>query len=262
MRLFSEFAQLKDRYFWLTAYIIAKNAIVREYHSSFLGIAWTVLMPLIQVVIYAIIMPMIMSRGVENYPLYLVASFPLWAFISNSLVQASNAIIFQAETIKRCMIPSVIFPITHVLKHFYTYFISFVTMYAFCVLTFASFDPIVLLLPFVLIPLFISVMAMSIAIAYFAPYVRDVSYMMHMTVNMIFWFTPVVYPLSVVPEKYRWVFELNPFYVLMRPAQMLIFDHRLPSLADMLGAGMVMLLSIFFGWMLYRMCRRNYVYYL
>lgn len=257
-----EWKRLSDKYFWLTAFIIAKNAVVRDYQNSYLGVVWTVILPLIQVVIFAIIMPLIMARPMPDYPMYLVASFPLWAFISNSLVLSCSTIINHAETIKRCMVSSVVFPIADIMKLFYTYMISFVTMYVFCLLFFHSFDPIVLLLPLLMPPIIISVMSVSIAVSYLAPYVRDVGYLMQMLMNVMFWFTPVVYHIDLVPVEYHWLYWLNPFYILMHPVQQLVFFHTLPTMGDMIGLGVVTCVSVGISFLIYRMCRRNYVYYL
>lgn len=259
---FPELNRIKDRYFWLTAFIIAKNAVLREYQNSYLGVLWTVILPLIQVVIYAIIMPLIMARPVDNYPLFLVASFPLWAFISGSLVQSCNSIIAQAGTIKRCMVSSVVFPISDIMKQFYTYIVSFITMYVFCLFVYGGFHPVILWLPLLLLPVVISVMAFSIGVAYLAPYVRDVGYMMNMLVTLMFWFTPVVYPLHIIPEQYHWLFWLNPFYILMHPIQQLVCEHLLPSAVDTFALVVVTVAIVAGSFFLYRACRRNYVYYL
>lgn len=261
-RIMPEWSRISDRYFWLTAFIIAKNAITREYQSSFLGVVWTVINPLLQIAIYALILPLIMTRKVEGYVLYLVASFPLWAFISGSLVAACSSIINQAETIKRCVVSSVVFPIADNMKQFHVYAVSFLTMYIFCVLFVVDFDPIVLLLPVVLLPLLISMLALAIAISYAAPYVRDIGFAVHMLVTVTFWLTPVIYPLDAVPEKYHWLFWFNPFFVLMNPVQQLLFAHRLPSSFEALAACGVAVLAVIFSLVLYRVCRRNYVYYL
>ena len=259
---FPEMNRLIDRYFWLTAFIIARNSVMREYQNSFLGVLWTVILPLIQVMIFAIIMPLIMARPVDNYPLYLVVSFPLWAFISASLVQSCNSIINQAETIKRCMVSSVVFPIADIMKQFYTYMVSFITMYIFCLLFYGGFHSVVVWLPLLLVPVIVSVMAFSIAISYLAPYVRDVGYAMHMLVTLMFWFTPVVYPLHIIPEQYHWMFWFNPFYILMHPIQQLVFEHTLPSAVDIMALFVVTTISVVGSFFLYRACRRNYVYYL
>ena len=259
---FPEWQRIKDRYFWQTALMIARNAITRQYQNSYLGMVWTIIMPLIQVIIFVIIMPLIMHRIDVNYPLYLIASFPLWCFISASLIGASKSILEQAETLKRCVVPSVVFPIADVMRQFFTYLVSFATMYGFCLLFYTSFDPVLLWLPVLLVPIFVVVVSLSIAIAYVAPYVRDVGELFQVCTNIAFWFTPVIYPLSAVPVQYHWLFWLNPFFLLMHPVQRLIVAHELPGPLGIFCLFAVTAGAVLFSALLYRKCRRNFVYYL
>src|SRR5579871_5358817 len=114
-----------DRHYWQTAVLIAKNSLAKQYRNSFLGMLWTLFQPLTMVFIYMVVMPMIMKVSVAHYSLYLVVSVPTWAFFSGTLVGASNSILGNGETLKRCMISSTVFPVADVLRNAYTYFISF-----------------------------------------------------------------------------------------------------------------------------------------
>ena len=80
--------------------------------------------------------------------------------------------------------------------------------------------------------------------------------------SMLFWFTPIVYPLAHVPAGLQWLFWLNPFYILIHPVQQLIYSHTLPTALDIVALLAVMGAAIIFSGLLYRLCRRNYVYYL
>lgn len=261
-RALKEFRRFSDIYYWKTAYIIAQNAIMRQYRNSFLGMTWTVLQPLMQVMIFAIVMPLIMRFPVENYVLYLVISFPLWAFMSMSLVQSSQSIILQAETLKRCIVSSTVFPIADVLKYLYTYLVSFGTMYVFCLLFVVPWDPVLWLLPFYLLPVIVIVMALSVAISFLAPYIRDIGEVMLVGTNVMFWLTPVVYPIEAVPAEVQGWFWLNPFFIMMHPIHDIVYRQTFP------GAGLTLALLALTGatiaasYSVYRLCRRNYVYYL
>lgn len=257
-----EFRRFADRYYWLTAYMLAQNSITRQYRNSFLGMAWTVLQPLMQVTIFAIVMPLIMRFPVENYVLYLIVSYPLWAFISVTLIQSSNSIINQAETLKRCVVSSTVFPIADVLRNLYTYFISFTTMYAFSLVFLTPFHSIVLLFPLFLLPIVIIVMAVAVAVAFVAPYIRDIGEFMLIGMNVMFWLTPVIYPLEAIPESVQGWFWLNPFFVMMHPIHEIIYHHRLPGIGAMLALLALTGLAVAVSYAIYRVCRRNYVYYL
>ena len=257
-----EFTRIKDHFFWLTAFVIAKNTVTREHQNSFLGMLWMVIMPLIHIIIFSTIMPLIMARQIENYALYLVASLPLWTFISGSITNACNSILHQAETIKRCIVPAVVFPMAEVMKQFYTYLVSFFTMYIFCALFYSAFHWQIIFLPLLLIPVFFTVMAIAIAVSFAAPYVRDVGYLINIAMSMLFWFTPIVYPLSHVPEHLQWLFWLNPFYVLIHPVQQLVYTQTLPHALDLIALFIVFCGAVVVSGLFYRICRRNYVYYL
>lgn len=257
-----EFRRFTDIYYWKTAYIIAENAILRQYRNSFLGVTWTVVQPLTQVTIFSIVMPLLMRFPVDHYVLYLVVSFPLWAFISMSLVKASESITLQAETLKRCIVSSTVFPVADVLRNLYTYLVSFGAMYLFCLLFVVPWNPMLWLLPIYLLPLVVIIMALAVAIAFLAPYVRDIGELVLVGMNVTFWLTPLVYPLEAVPDEVRDWFWLNPFFVMINPIHDIIYRQAFPSVFATLALLGLTLAAVAVSYGIYRLCRRNYVYYL
>jgi lipopolysaccharide transport system permease protein len=104
--------------------------------------------------------------------------------------------------------------------------------------------------------------ALSIAIAFIAPYLRDIGDLIGVMMTVLFWLTPVVYPLTALTPRAQALMQWNPLYIMVHPVQMIAFDYVLPGPADMLPLLALTLLSIGFGFFIYRLCRRNYVYYL
>ncbi len=262
MKKLGQWSVFFDKYYWLTAIFIARHALGRQYRNSFLGIIWTTLQPMSMVMVFGIIMPMILHSSQENYLLYIICTLPLWGFMSSTLVGANFSLLAQAETLKRCIISSTTFPIADVFKSTYVYFISFTTMYVFAMFLGKPFSPYVFLWPLYFIPVLISVMAVSTGLAYAAPYVRDLGEALTVLMNVLMWFTAVVYPIDAVPEKVKHLIEMNPFFVLMSPLLELVYFQRLPSIELMLKVLCITVFSVAFGYLLYRQCRRNYVYYL
>ena len=125
----AEVDKVTDKYYLLTAFIIASNSITRQYRDSFLGVLWTVIQPSMQVIVYAVVFSTIMRFPVENYLVYLISGVLLWGFISSSLISSANSLIVQHDIIKRCMISKTVFPIAEVLRSLYTYVVSFLVMY-------------------------------------------------------------------------------------------------------------------------------------
>jgi lipopolysaccharide transport system permease protein len=256
------FGRFFDRYYFLTAIIIAQNSVTRQYRDSFLGVIWTVLQPTVQIIVYSLIFARIMRFPVENYVLYLIGSLLVWQLIAGVLIGSCNSIIMQSETIKRCMVSLTVFPVADVFRALYTYGISFGVMYAYALLFLVQFKATIFLLPLVLIPILIALMALSIALAFASPYIRDIGEVMTVLLNVAFWLTPIIYPLEAMPADVQPLYEYNPFYIMIRPVNMVVHDGVIP---DGYAIGMQLLLTfvaVVVSYVIYRICRKNFVYYL
>lgn len=256
------FMRFGDRYYFLTAIIIAQNSVTRQYRDSFLGIIWTVLQPAVQIIVYSMIFARIMRFPVENYVLYLIGSLLVWQMISSVLLGACNSLIAQAETIKRCMVSLTVFPIADVFRALYTYGISFIVMYGYALIFLVPFNPMIFMLPVFLLPVIIGLMALSIALAFASPYIRDIGDVVTVILSVSFWLTPILYPVSAMPEEVRHLYEYNPFYIMIRPINMVVHDGVMPdayAIGTQLG---VMTVSVVLSYAVYRLCRKNFVYYL
>lgn len=254
--------KLVDPYYWQTALIIAQSGVARQYRNSFLGVLWLLLPPLAMMSIYTLVMPLLLRSNARDYALYLLSTLPMWQFMANSFITASNSLIQYAPTLKRCMISSTIFPLSDVLKNTYSYVVGFTAM---VLLGLALGLPIswhVLLWPLYFLPVLVSVISLSIGIAYCAPYVRDIGDAITIAMNMLLWVSAVVYPIDVLPEWARQIVQLNPLYVLLEPVITLVYHHQVPNLFVIVELLVVMCISLAVGYTLYRLGRRNYVYYL
>lgn len=252
-----------DIYYWQTAVLIAKNGLARLYRNSFLGILWTLLQPLTMVMVYATIMPLIMRSTTPNYTLYVVVSLPLWGFFSVSIVGSSQSILANSETLKRCMISSSVFPIADVLRNTYTFFVSFITIYVVAMLLgIADFSATILLIPFYFIPILIIIGAAAIANAFIAPYIRDIGDVANIGMTVLFWMTPVVYQISMLPAHIQTLMRFNPFFIMLHPIQMLAYEHTVPGVSETLHLIALAVIAVVLGFIIFRACRRNYVYYL
>lgn len=257
-----QFGVFLNIHYWRTALLIARSSLARKYRNSFLGILWTLLQPVSTVIVYSIIMPMITHLPVKDYLLYIVCTLPLWQLIASSLILATESLIAQAETLKRCIISSTVFPVADVLKNIYTYSVAFGAMYAVVLLQGAGVSWHVLLLPLYLLPTLCIIMALSVGVAFVAPYIRDIGEALSVLFGTMFWFSAVVIPLSVLPENVQQIIAWNPIYVMMEPAITLIYHHRLPDAVMMGKLTGLLAVSVALGYALYRSCRRNFVYYL
>lgn len=258
-----QFGVFFDPYYWKTAILISRNGLARQYRNSFLGMLWTLFQPLTMVLIYSLIMPLIIRSPTSNYTLYIIVSLPLWGFFTATINGANHSILSNGETLKRCIVSSTVFPIADVLRHTYTFFISFTTIYAVAMLLgIAQPNLYVLLVPLYFIPIVLIICSLAVAIAFIAPYIRDIGDLATIGMNMMFWLTPMVYQITILPPNAQTYMRFNPFFIMAHPIQMLAYDNALPSASDVRHLVTLTFVSVLVCFSIYRICRRNYVYYL
>jgi ABC-type polysaccharide/polyol phosphate export permease len=252
-----------DSYYWRSAFLIAHSGVARQYRNSYLGALWLLFPAMAMMSIYMVIMPLIMKSDPQTYAMYLLSTLPLWQFIANSMSSATNALITNAEALKRCMISSSVFPLADVLKNAYSYIIGFFSMAFLGLILGLPISWQVFLVPIYFIPVLVAVACMCIGIAYIVPYVKDLRDAINIAMTMMMWASAVVYPLSTLgSENARNIISWNPLYILLSASVSLVYQHQIPDLltiAKLLG---VMVIALIVGYSFYRIGRKNYVYYL
>lgn len=249
-------------YYWRSALLIASSGIARQYRNSFLGALWLLLPSIAMMCIYTLIMPMIMHSDARGYATYVLSTLPVWQFLSVSLTSSTYSLIANAETLKRCMISSSVFPVADVLKNAYSYIVGFAGMVLIALILRLPLSWHILLVPLYFLPVLMAVMCLCVGIAYIVPYVQDLRDAIAIAMNVLIWTSAVIYPITALPEWAQKIMEWNPLYILLEPSVSLIYQQKLPDSLVIIKLCGVMVIALLFGYTFYRIGRRNYVYYL
>ncbi len=249
--------------YWKSLSILVEASIFRQHKNSFLGAAWGLVQPFVHIVIISYVFSFLLKQPAEMMVKNLVASLPMWSFITSSVSASTKSLIERSLILKKVYIAKTLLPVTDVLVHLYTFVYSFIAMYvAFIIFYPENFSFSVFLAPFAAVPLILSVIVVGIILAYLTPYIMDIPQMITVILNAVYWALPIVYPYNMVPANKKWLFEINPIFHLMRPMQVLIIDGEFPSYIIMLKAcAVTVALSLL---MIYTVKKisRNVVYYL
>lgn len=212
-------------------YLSVKNrSILREmvsadfkvrYQSSALGYLWSVLRPLFLFVILYVVFTYVfkVGKGVPNYPVYLLLGIVLWNFFTESTVIGMSAVVSKGDLIRKISIPRYLTVLSSSASALINLGINLVVVIVFALISGISPTWHWLLLPVVLFELF----ALSTSLAFFlsALYVkfRDITYIWEVGLQAAFYATPVLYPLTLVPEQYRQYILINPMAQIMQDAR-------------------------------------------
>ncbi|HBH62776.1 MAG TPA: phosphate ABC transporter permease [Nitrospiraceae bacterium] len=199
------------KYRELFLFLSWRDILVR-YKQTAIGIAWSVLRPFLTMIVFTIIfgkLAQFPSEGVP-YPILVYAAMLPWQFFANSLAESSNSLITNANMLSKIYFPRLIVPASSILVSLVDFLISFVILAV--IMLWYSFSPDwrILMLPLFLILAFFTSFGFGLWFAALNVRYRDFRYIVPFVVQFGLYISPVGFSSSVVPEKWRLLYSLNP----------------------------------------------------
>ena len=235
------------RYRGLVHELIVRDIKVR-YKRSVLGIVWTMLAPLLNMVALTLVFSTILQQQITNYPVFFMAGAIFWAFFAQSTSSAASQTQDSNEIAKRIYIPRSVFVAAAIGVGLVNLALSLVPLLLILVVT--GF-PIYTTWAFLPVAVFIELLfAAGVGLWLFtlASRFSDVREMYQVIVQTWFFLTPIVYHPAIVPPKFRFALWLNPLYYLIQTFRKPIYDGVLPS-AALIGVSLAISLAVFVsGW--------------
>ncbi|UNT95829.1 ABC transporter permease [Allobaculum mucilyticum] len=206
-----------------------------RYKGSFLGVLWTFLTPLLQVLVYYIVFPYLMAGGMPNFLVYLITGIFPWNFFQTSIVGATGCIKANEGVVKKVYFPRKILVLSQILSGLVNYFISIPIMLIFCVVFHIPLTWNVLWLPVIGLVEALFIYGCGLILAAINVYVQDVANIVQFLLNLAFYGTPIVYSLSLFPSKniLAVMIRLNPLTMIVDMTRAVTMDGILPSFTQM-----------------------------
>jgi ABC-2 type transport system permease protein len=227
--------------------LIVRDIKVR-YKRSVLGIVWTMLAPLLNMVALTLVFSTILNQQISNYPVFFMTGAIFWAFFGQSTTSAASQTQDSNEIAKRVYIPRSVFVAAAIGVGLVNLALSIVPLGLILVVTGFPLHPTWAFLP---VGVFIATLftaGISFFLFTFASRFSDVREMYQVIVQTWFFLTPIVYHPAIVPAKYRFALWLNPLYYLVQTFRKPIYDGVLPS-AALVGASFLLSVVVFVsGW--------------
>lgn len=210
--------QLGDvwRYRDLIALFVRRDFVSR-YKQTILGPLWFLIQPLLTSVVFTVIFGNIAQLPTDGLPqlLFYMSGTVLWGYFSSCLTSTSTTFVSNAHLFGKVYFPRLVMPLSTVISNLITFSIQFLFFMAFYLYFFLRGSEISLTAWAFSLPLLIILMAglglgFGIIISSMTTKYRDLSYLVSFGVSLWMYATPVIYPVSSIPEKWRWVADINP----------------------------------------------------
>ncbi len=245
---------------------LLRNLVMRDikvrYKRSFLGFVWVMLNPLLMMLILNMVFSEVFRITTKNYTAYLLSGIILWNFFSQSTSTAVISLTGNSNLIKKIYVPKAVFPLSVVLSAIINFGFSLIPLFVIFLITGTEVGSHVYLLPltFILVGLFSY--GVSLALSTLTVFFHDIIYIYDVLLLGWMYLTPIFYPESIIPAKFTWLFQLNPFYHFIKIFRGALYMD-VPSLAqNLLYSFLFAIIFAAAGWFLYDRYRDRVVYYL
>ncbi|MEK7201985.1 MAG: ABC transporter permease [Patescibacteria group bacterium] len=195
---------------------LVKKEIKVRYKNNILGYAWSILNPLAQAMVFFVAFQFILKVKIENYVLFLILGLFPWQWFLNSVISSSVSMIANANLIKKTVFPREYIVYAGVLNDMVHFVLSLPVLVLFLLVYHQPiYFPHIFLFPvLVLIQLFV-ILGISLLVASINVFFRDLERLVAILLNMLFYATPIVYALGMIPERLKFIIYLNPLALLI-----------------------------------------------
>jgi len=235
-----------------------KREFQSKYRNSLLGAAWTVINPLAMIIVYTVIFSQIMKAklpGVDTtfaYSIFLCAGILTWGLFAEIVGRAQNTFLENANLLKKLSFPRLCLPVTVVANAGLNFAIIFGLFSAFLVLS-GNFPgwPYLALLPLLAILVAFAI-GLGITLGVLNVFFRDVGQFFGIFLQFWFWLTPIVYPVSILPELLQPYMNLNPMARLINAFQVILVNGQWPNWYSLWPVAVLAILLCLLGFGLFR----------
>jgi ABC-2 type transport system permease protein len=215
----------------------------RTYFGTVLGYLWSLIRPLLLFAVLLFVFTKIFraGSGVPNYPVMLLLGIVLFSFFQEATTSAVTSVVAQEGIVRKTQFPRLVIPTTVVLTALFNLCLNLVVVFVF-VLAYGV-DPLWtwLLFPVALLALFVLTTATSMLLSVLYVRFRDVAIIWAVVAQVLFYATPVLYPVTIVPEKYRDILFVNPLAPIFEQVRVWVLDPSAPTASEVVGGAVHLL---------------------
>src|SRR5262245_37597844 len=219
------------REFWVyreLLYFLAWRDIKVRYSQTVLGIAWTIIQPLMSVFIFTLFFGKfagVSSEGAPQSIFYFCGLLP-WIYFSSTLTNSGNSLVNNAELLRKVFFPRAVLPMAAAISGLVDFFIG--SAFLFFIIPFSEITLTwhLVFWPVMAIPLMVIALGTSMFLAALNVKYRDIKYTVPFLIQLGLFSTPVIYPLSIIPDRYRQLAALNPLSGLIEAFRALVLPTK------------------------------------
>ena len=264
MRFFRQIRLSLEKYRFLIAQLVSRDFKVK-YKRSVLGVAWSLLYPVLTMCVMAVVFSHVFRTAVEgvSYPVYLLTGITFFNYFSEASNLSMSSVLANFSLINKVYVPKYVFPLTKCLFVGINFLLTLLPLYAVILLSGTGLSWAHLLLPYAFVCLFAFTLGMGFLLSAAAVFVRDVLYIYGVALTLWMYMTPLFWDLSMLANPfYEALLRLNPLCQYISFARHIIFTGTVPGALSFVESALSAGLMLCLGAGVFRKNQDKFVYYI
>lgn len=215
--------------------LIARDIKIK-YRRSVLGVLWTLLNPLCMMIVLSVVFSNLFKFDIENFPVYLLSGQLIFNFYSESTTNSMSAILSNGPLIKKIYVPKYLFVLSRVFSSTINLLASFTAMVCVMLAMRVELHYTVLLAPIPLMFIVLFSLGVGLILSAITVKFRDIMHLYSVFVTALMYLTPVIYPMSILPDWLSPIVMLNPITNILQMFRSVMLYNSLPTLGSLVTA--------------------------
>lgn len=235
-----------------------KKEIRGKYKNSFLGVLWSFLNPLLQIVVYAIVFQMILKNPQEDYAIFICCGLIPWTFFSSAITRSAFTMVENGNILKKVYFPREILPISIVTSEAVNFLISTIIIIAFVIFGGLGISKYVVFYPLILLAQYLLLIANSFIISSISVYIRDLQHLIGVALQLLFYATPIVYSADTIPSNFQWVLNINPMTYIINAYRDIFYNQQMIELSPLIILIVVSIILCVIGYLIFNKLQKGF----
>ncbi|HSF43412.1 MAG TPA: ABC transporter permease [Thermoanaerobaculia bacterium] len=218
----------------LIAALVSRELKVR-YRRSAIGFLWTMLQPLLTMLVLQVVFSSLFSFRLAfgNYVVFALAGILFWNFFSQSIVASMNSLKANSALLKKLPVPKEVFPLATVISGVVNLALALVPLFLLLLVTGHPLTPALFFLPVAILLAAVFTLGAGLLLSPLAVFFSDVVELVTVLLSVLMYLTPVIYPMEIIPEKYKWIVRFNPVRSILEVFRDPIYQGEIPPLSHL-----------------------------
>jgi ABC-type polysaccharide/polyol phosphate export permease len=249
---------------WQHGFLL-ESLVLREirvrYRRSVLGVVWTLLNPLMMMIIFTVVFSTLFAGSLQHFPVYFLTAFLSWQFFARATSEAMTALVRSAALFKRIAVPKYIFIVAVVCTDLINFLLALIPLAGLIILIGQPIRPTVLFLPISIVVLTAFTIGVSFFIATITVFFDDMTQFYAVVLQAGMYISAIFYPIDIVPQKFRILIALNPMYYCIQMVRLPIYNGQIPDALTLIAAVLSAVVALAVGGYVFARYSDRFIYY-